>query len=278
MSIHPLASQDGRPLELDICFACQGLWFDPQENLKLTPASVVELFRLLHEQRDAMRHPLARRLACPRCQRSLDKGFDVVRSGRYVTYRCPRGHGRFSAFSSFMVEKGFVRQLTKPEIDDIAQRVAVIYCTGCGAPVDLRKDHACPHCRSRFRCSTPPPWRAPWKAMPAPRNARPPPRPLDLADALISLERDRLKAEREAKAERGSLFETPSPHRRRPLGGRAGDGLEDDQVRPRGPDYRTRKNRISTRSGKRAPVPTNKLSVSQASAGDETSKVGAQRK
>ena len=34
------------------------------------------------------------------------------------------------------------------------------------------------------------------------------PRPLDLADALISLERDRLKAEREAKAERGSLFET----------------------------------------------------------------------
>ena len=148
MSIHPLASQDGRPLELDICFACQGLWFDPQENLKLAPASVVELFRLLHEQRDAPRHPLAARLACPRCERSLEKGFDVVRSGRYVTYRCPSRHGRFSAFSSFMVEKGFVRQLTKPEIDDIAQRVAIITCTGCGAPVDIRKDHACPHCRS----------------------------------------------------------------------------------------------------------------------------------
>ncbi|OQC06129.1 MAG: hypothetical protein BWX79_02150 [Alphaproteobacteria bacterium ADurb.Bin100] len=40
----------------------------------------------------------------------------------------------------------------------------------------------------------------------------------------------------------------------------------------------TRKKRISTRSGKRAPVPTNRLSVSQASEGDETSKVGAQRK
>ncbi len=150
MSIHPLASQDGRPLELDICFACQGLWFDPHENLKLAPASVVELFRLLHEQRDAPRHPLAAQLACPRCERPLEKGFDVVRSGRYVTYRCPRRHGRFSAFSSFMVEKGFVRQLTKPEIDDIAQRVAIITCTGCGAPVDIRKDHACPHCRSAF--------------------------------------------------------------------------------------------------------------------------------
>ena len=74
----------------------------------------------------------------------------LAQGGRYVTYRCPRGHGRFSAFSSFMVEKGFVRQLTKPEIDDIAQRVAIITCTGCGAPVDIRKDHACPHCRSAF--------------------------------------------------------------------------------------------------------------------------------
>ena len=42
MSVHPMASQDGRPLALDICFACQGLWFDPRENLKLAPASVVE--------------------------------------------------------------------------------------------------------------------------------------------------------------------------------------------------------------------------------------------
>ena len=40
----------------------------------------------------------------------------------------------------------------------------------------------------------------------------------------------------------------------------------------------TRKNRISTRSGKRAPVPMNRLSVIQASAGCDTSNVGAQRK
>ena len=210
MSIHPLASQDGRPLELDICFACQGLWFDPHENLKLAPASVVELFRLLHEQRDAPRHPLAAQLACPRCERPLEKGFDVVRSGRYVTYRCPRRHGRFSAFSSFMVEKGFVRQLTKPEIDDIAQRVAIITCTGCGAPVDIRKDHACPHCRSAFSLIDP---QAVERALDgyasaAQRDATA--RPLDLADALIGIERDRLKAEREARAERSNLFSGPS--------------------------------------------------------------------
>ena len=210
MSIHPLASQDGRPLELDICFACQGLWFDPQENLKLAPASVVELFRLLHEQRDAPRHPLAAQLACPHCQRSLDKGFDVVRSGRYVTYRCPRGHGRFSAFSSFMVEKGFVRQLTKPEIDDIAQRVGIITCTGCGAPVDIRKDHACPHCRSAFSLLDPTAVARAIEGYASAAQRQATARPLDLADALIGIERDRLKAEREAKAERSNLFSGPS--------------------------------------------------------------------
>lgn len=210
MSIHPLASQDGRPLELDICFACQGLWFDPMENLKLAPTSVVELFRLLHEQRDAPRHPLAARLACPRCERSLEKGFDVVRSGRYVTYRCARGHGRFSAFSSFMVEKGFVRQLTKPEIDDIAQRVAIITCTGCGAPVDLRKDHACPHCRSPFSLLDPTAVARALEGYAGAAQRQATARPLDLADALIGIERDRLKAEREAKAERSNLFSGPS--------------------------------------------------------------------
>ena len=210
MSIHPLASQDGRPLELDICFACQGLWFDPMENLKLAPTSVVELFRLLHEQRDAPRHPLAARLACPRCERSLEKGFDVVRSGRYVTYRCARGHGRFSAFSSFMVEKGFVRQLTKPEIDDIAQRVAIITCTGCGAPVDLRKDHACPHCRSAFSLLDPTAVARALEGYAGAAQRQATARPLDLADALIGIERDRLKAEREAKAERSNLFSGPS--------------------------------------------------------------------
>ena len=129
---------------LDLCFPCQGIWFGPQENLKPSPASVVELFRLLHELESETRQALALKMDCPHCNRSLAQGFDVVKSGRDITYRCPQRHGRFSAFSSFMIEKGFVRQLTRTEIDEMARRVAVIYCTSCGAPVDLRKDHACP--------------------------------------------------------------------------------------------------------------------------------------
>ena len=150
MQAHRFASNLGDSLELDICFACQGLWFDRHENLKLTPQSVVELFRLLHEHRVDQHQALAESMACPRCNTSLAKGYDVVRSGRYMVYRCGRQHGRFSTFSSFMVEKGFVRHMTRPEIDDLAKRVGAIYCTSCGAPVDIRKDHACPYCRAAF--------------------------------------------------------------------------------------------------------------------------------
>jgi hypothetical protein len=144
---------------------------------------------------------LALKLDCPHCQRPLTQGYDVVRSGRYITYRCPRGHGRFSAFSSFMIEKGFVRQLSKAEIDDMARRVGVITCTGCGAPVDLRRDHACPHCRSAFSLLDP---QAVERALAGYAQAaqhQATARPLDLADALISLERDRLQAAREEKAQ-----------------------------------------------------------------------------
>ena len=43
-----------------------------------------------------------------------------------------------------------VRVSHQAEVQDLARRVDAIYCTGCGAPVDIRKDHACPHCRAAF--------------------------------------------------------------------------------------------------------------------------------
>lgn len=201
MEKHSLASVTGGNVLLDLCFSCHGIWFDPQENLKLSPAAVVELFRLLHARQSETRQALALKLACPHCNRALAQGFDVVKSGRYITYRCPQRHGRFSVFSSFMIEKGFVRQLTQPEIDDMARRVAVIYCTSCGAPVDLRKDHACPHCRSAFSLLDP---KAVEQALQGYAKAASNTGVVNapqLADALIMLERDRQKAQREAQAQ-----------------------------------------------------------------------------
>ncbi|MBP9806135.1 MAG: hypothetical protein KBE22_14695, partial [Candidatus Accumulibacter sp.] len=31
---------------------------------------------------------------------------------------------------------------------DLARKVQTIRCSGCGAPVDIRRDHVCTHCRS----------------------------------------------------------------------------------------------------------------------------------
>ncbi len=211
MEVHVLPGTNGvhgGTVELDLCFACQGMWFDPSENLKLAPAAVAELFTVLHQHRDTPRQPLAAKLGCPHCKSSLAQGFDVVRSGRYITHRCTNGHGRFSAFSSFMIEKGFVRQLTRPEIDDIARRVAVIHCTSCGAPVDLRKDHACPHCRSAFSLLDP---KAVEKALQGyakahTAGASSPDKVHDVADALIAIERDRERTKRANQAQTGRLL------------------------------------------------------------------------
>jgi len=176
----------------------------PAEDLQRAERHLAEL-----QRRSGRPQPLALQLDCPRCRRALQRGFDIVRSGRYLTWRCPERHGRFSAFSSFMIEKGFVRLLTKPEVDDIARRVAVIHCTSCGAPVDLRKDHACPHCRSAFSLIDP---QAVQRALDGYAGAAQPAAPNlpDVADALMAIESERLKAERERQTHHRNWFSRPA--------------------------------------------------------------------
>lgn len=193
---------DGSALDLDLCFACQGLWFDPQENTRLAPAAVLQLFGLLHERRGDAHRPLADGLRCPRCSQGLAKGYDLAQGGRYVTYRCAARHGRFSTFGSFMVEKGFVRHLSKLEIEALARRVGTIACTSCGGAVDIRNDHACPYCRSALSLLDP---QAVDKALERHGHAAQQAAehtPDALADALIALERNRTREERERQRER----------------------------------------------------------------------------
>ena len=136
-------------VELDICFSCQGIWFDEMESVQITPGGTLELFKLLHEHHDDQRQPLSEPLACPRCKEKLLHGMDVGKfGGRFNYHRCLQKHGRFSTFAQFMIEKGFVRQLSGAEIEELAAKVGIVRCNGCGAPIDIRKDHACTHCRA----------------------------------------------------------------------------------------------------------------------------------
>ena len=207
------AANGGGTLDLDLCFACQGLWLDPYENTRLAPAAVLQLFTLLHEHHGDAHHPLSHRLRCPRCSKDLVRGYDVAQGGRYVTYRCAARHGRFSTFGSFMVEKGFVRHLSRLEIEALARRVGTIACASCGGAVDIRNDHACPYCRSALALLDPQAvdkalQRHGQAAQQAARQAasqaasQAAQSPDALADALVALERNRTREERERQRER----------------------------------------------------------------------------
>ena len=189
---------------LDLCFACQGIWFDEYESLQLAPAGVIDLFKLIHQHRDDQRLPLASPLSCPRCNECLIPSQDRVKSGLFNYLRCVQHHGRFITFGQFMIEKGFVRQLTGAEIKELSAHIGVVRCTGCGAPVDIRTESACSHCRAPIAILDA---EAVEKALAGYQQAATkqsaPPDPELLAAAILSRERERSQLRRE----RGSGLE-----------------------------------------------------------------------
>ena len=197
MVTHRFERKLGGEVMLDLCFDCQGIWFDEYESLRLAPAGVVELFKRIHEHRDDQRLPLASPLRCPRCDERLIHSQDRVKSGLFNYQRCGQ-HGRFITFSQFMIEKGFVRQLTPVEIKEISVRIGVVHCTGCGAPVDIRKESACTHCRAPIAILDP---RAVEAALAGYQQVAlkqaAPPEPALLAEAILFSERERSRRQRE---------------------------------------------------------------------------------
>lgn len=187
-------------VELDLCFTCQGIWFDEFESLQIAPGGIIELFRLIHEHRDDLRQPLADPLRCPRCDDRLLHGLDVSkRGGRFNYHRCLQKHGRFTTFAQFMIEKGFVRQLNPLEIRELSAKVGTVRCPGCGAPVDIRRDHACGHCRAPIAILDP---TAIEQALARYQHAEIRRTTIDverLGDALIQQERDRSRHAREKR-------------------------------------------------------------------------------
>jgi hypothetical protein len=185
---------------LDLCFHCQGIWFDEFESVQITPGGILELFKLIHQHRDDQRLPLRDPLPCPRCNERLLHGLDVAKhGGRFNYHRCLQKHGRFTTFAQFMIEKGFVRQLTVAEIETLAARVGTVRCNGCGAPVDIRKDHACGHCRAPIAILDP---AAVEQALARYQQAeikRTTPNVEMLADAIVMREREKSQRQRERK-------------------------------------------------------------------------------
>jgi uncharacterized paraquat-inducible protein A len=135
------------PVVVDACTDCQAFWFDRFEEIGLTPASVLQLMKLIGEH-SAMRHEsLSNSLQCPRCPAHLKLTHDLQRDVRFTYWRCDQ-HGRFMGFVDFLREKNFIRPLTPEEMEELGQKIQTVHCSSCGGTIDLKAGSVCPHCGS----------------------------------------------------------------------------------------------------------------------------------
>ncbi len=135
-----------RPIVVEACAACHLLWFDRAGSVRLTPESVIDLFEYIGTTAGARRTPLASTFACPRCSRPLVFTHDLQRTTRFNYWRCARDSGKLISFAQFLREKNFIRAPSPEELARLRRTVRQVTCSQCGAPVDLARDSACPHC------------------------------------------------------------------------------------------------------------------------------------
>ena len=209
MAKHRFERTLGGEVVLDLCFPCQGIWFDTHESLQITPGSIISLFRLLHEHRADPRQPLNEPLRCPRCEDRLLHGIDMVKNGGKFNYhRCLQNHGRFTTFGQFMIEKGFVRQLNPAEVQTLAVQVGTIRCSGCGSTVDIRQQSACSHCAAPIATlDADAVEKALARYQKAESERMTPPNPTLFAEVLIMQEREKSRRQRQHGMDAGDVIE-----------------------------------------------------------------------
>jgi hypothetical protein len=148
MTAMKLDSHSGAMVAIDLCAACQAIWFDKYENLQLAPASTLKLFTVIGERSASRKSPLATVLRCPRCASRLLLTHDRQRNTPFQYWRCDHDHGRLITFFDFLREKDFIRPLSPQQLDDLRLNVQTVNCSNCGAAIDLASGSTCTHCGS----------------------------------------------------------------------------------------------------------------------------------
>ena len=88
----PMIVVEYKQIELDICVACRGVWFDADElelllgALEVLDLAASELFRPLPGK------PAEKPRKCPYCRRRMEKALTGPGEGVMID-RCKRGHG-----------------------------------------------------------------------------------------------------------------------------------------------------------------------------------------
>ena len=142
-----LGANMGGTVDVDVCKACQAMWFDKYESLKLAPASTLKLIKMIGEYAETGSVQYRDAINCPRCRSGLLVTNDLQRNTRFSYWRCGT-HGRFIRFHEFLREKNFIRPLSPQEIHELRKNIQFVNCSNCGAPVDLANNTPCSHCGS----------------------------------------------------------------------------------------------------------------------------------
>lgn len=151
MTSYTLPGHYNKNVDIDVCMACNAIWFDARESSMLSPDGTVALFQLINQRGGTATSAAAKfgeGLRCVTCGDSMRLTHDRVRDTRFSYQACRHGHGRLTTFYNFLSEKQFVRELTKGERAKLAATVHQVRCSGCGAAVDLGKVDACEYCRA----------------------------------------------------------------------------------------------------------------------------------
>jgi hypothetical protein len=151
MTAYMLAGHYRNTVEVDVCMACNAIWFDQFESMALSPDGTVALFELIHQRGGTATSAATKfneKLRCVTCGEGMHLTHDQVKGTRFAYQACRKGHGRLTTFYNFLAEKQFVRELTKAERTKLAATVHQVRCSGCGAAVNLGKVDACEYCRA----------------------------------------------------------------------------------------------------------------------------------
>jgi len=143
-----LDSKLGGQLTIDVCTPCQAFWFDPYEDLQLSPRSTLELMKYIGEHSSSPKPALSQTLRCPRCGTALTLAHNMARNVHFTYWQCPNQHGRFISFFEFLKEKNFIHPLSPAELQHLRASVQTVNCSSCGAAIDLQNNSVCPYCHS----------------------------------------------------------------------------------------------------------------------------------
>jgi predicted nucleic acid-binding Zn ribbon protein len=137
----------GSRVELDLCEACDLVWFDSTETAQLTGPALLELIGRMARSHALPHEALRPDAACPRCSGGLRMVSNQSRWGRSSQLLCLRRHGAYQSFAQFLQEKGLLRPMSRLDRTRLLRDRGRIDCVNCGAAVGL-DDEFCSFCRS----------------------------------------------------------------------------------------------------------------------------------